>query len=164
MNTSRSMAISGCRACQSARAAATSGRACSLACAVFFDGDVVAIEEAAEHAWHEALAVCGKQMLADLDERDIRRFLGEGKDLRIIRLDPSRAPVATLRTGLAGARQLPLAHQLDHGRWCDAETGRGRPAAHALFLHRPDDATAKVRRQRFGHEGWPPAPALSMNH
>jgi hypothetical protein len=44
-----------------------------------FDGDVVAIEEAAEHAWHEALAVRGKQIFADLDERDIRRFLDEGK-------------------------------------------------------------------------------------
>ena len=28
----------------------------------------------------------------------------------------------------------------------------------------PDDATAKVQRQRFAHEGWPPAPALSVNH
>jgi hypothetical protein len=109
-------------------------------------------------------SLCGKQMLADLHERDIRRFLYKGEDLYGVRLDPPGAPVATLRTSLAGARLFPLPYQFDHSGWRDAETGRGRPAAHALLLHGPDDATAQIQRERFGHGGWPPAPAPSVNH
>src|SRR5450432_1568116 len=45
MNTRRRALSDGCSALSSARAAATSGRSCSAACRVFFEGDVVTLIE-----------------------------------------------------------------------------------------------------------------------
>jgi hypothetical protein len=82
----------------------------------------------------------GLQILADLHERDVRRCLDEGEDVHGVRLDPGGAPVATLRTCLAGARRFPMAHQIDHGRRRYAEAAASRPTAHPLLLHGADDA------------------------
>src|SRR5262245_60559486 len=81
-----------------------------------------------------------------------------------MRLYPSRTPVAALWARLAAARRLPLTHELDDGRGRNAETGGCRPPAHPFLLNGPDDAIAQVQRKRLGHGGWPPAPALSVNH
>jgi hypothetical protein len=71
------------------RSAATSGRSCSLACDVFFERDVAAIEEAPQHARRETLAMGFEQMVGDLGQRHVRRSLNQGKDLRSMNLDPS---------------------------------------------------------------------------
>src|SRR4051794_38594790 len=103
-------------------------------------------------------------MAGDLAQRNVRRDLDQSQELRRMRLYPGGTPVAALRQRLAAARRLPLPHEFDNSRRCDVETrGRGS-SAHPLLLHGPDDTTAKVQRQRLGHQGWPPAPAPSVNH
>jgi hypothetical protein len=79
-----------------ARSAATSGRSCSLACDVFFERDVAAIEEPPEHARHEPLPVRFEQTVGDLGQCHVRRSLDQGENLRSMTLNPSRTPVCTL--------------------------------------------------------------------
>src|ERR1700685_4234801 len=50
MNTRRRALSDGCSAFNSARAAATSGRFCSAACRVFFEGDIVTLIESPDRA------------------------------------------------------------------------------------------------------------------
>src|ERR1700704_5786144 len=68
MNTSRAGSRSGCAAIQAARAAATSGRSCSLACTIFFEADVFGGEEPPHRAIADRLAARGK-LRADLFQR-----------------------------------------------------------------------------------------------
>jgi hypothetical protein len=81
----------------------------------FFEGDGAAIEEPPNYARHEALAVRIEQMAGDLAQRDVRSGLHQGQDLRGVRLDPGRTPVAALPARLAAARCSPLTHELDDG-------------------------------------------------
>ena len=141
----------------------TSGRSCSLACDVFFERDVVAIEEPPDHARHETLAVGFEEMVGDLGQRHVRRRLDQGEDLCSTALDPSRTPVPALRTRLAGAGASPIVYQFDRRRRRHAEPLHSAPAAHALIFYGSNDANTKIRRERFSHGGWPPSPAL-VNH
>src|SRR4030088_2006915 len=70
MNTSRAGSRSGCAAIQAARAAATSGRSCSLACTIFFEADVFGGEEPPHRAIADRLAARGK-LGADLFQRQL---------------------------------------------------------------------------------------------
>src|SRR5229473_2578359 len=70
MNTSRAGSRSGCAAIQAARAAATSGRSCSLACTIFFEADVLGGEEPPYRAIADMLAARGK-FGADLLQRQV---------------------------------------------------------------------------------------------
>jgi hypothetical protein len=130
----------------------------------FFERDVAAIEEPPDHARHEALAVCFEQMLGDLGQRHVRCGLDQGKDLRRMALDPGRASVPTLHTRLTGAGAPPLADQFNRRRWRHTEPGGRASTTHALIFHGANNANAKVRREGFSHAGWPPSPALNMNH
>lgn len=130
----------------------------------FFERDVAAIEEPPNHARHEALAVRFEEMVGDLGQRHIRCGPDQGEDLRRMALDPGRAPVPTLHTRLTGACAPPLAHQLDRRRRRHTEPAGSASTAHALIFHGPNDAKTKIRRKGFGHAGWPPSPALNMNH
>ncbi len=58
----------------------------------------------------------------------------------------------------------PLADQLDRCRRRHAEPAGRASTAHPLNFHSPNDAKTKIRRERFGHAGWPPLPAPMMNH
>jgi hypothetical protein len=88
MKTRRCGSSSACVARQACLCAATSGRSCSLACAVFFERHGVAIEEPPNRAWRETLAVPPLQMAGNLRQRDIVRLGNKPKDLSGVSFDP----------------------------------------------------------------------------
>jgi hypothetical protein len=92
----------------------------------------------------------------------IRRSLDQ--DLCSMTLNPSRTPVSALRSRPTGTGASPRADQFDRCRRRHAEPAGGAPTAHALIFHGPNNAKAKVRRGGFSHAGWPPSPALRVNH
>jgi hypothetical protein len=71
MKTRRSGSRSGWASNQARRLAATSGRSCSLAWAVFFEGHRVAVKEAPHRAGCEGCAVLGAQQIGQFDQGDI---------------------------------------------------------------------------------------------
>src|SRR4030095_13053460 len=106
MKTRRCGSSSACVARQACLRAATSGRSCSLACAVFFERHGVAIEEAPNHALCKSLAVPTLQMAGNLRQRDVARRGDQPEDLLGMGLDPIRALVATLRAPRPAAPPL----------------------------------------------------------
>src|SRR5437762_12725651 len=72
MNTRRAASSEGCSAFSAARAAATSGRSCSAACRLFFEGDVVTVVEAPDRAYTRLLPLLGAKPRADFLDRQIR--------------------------------------------------------------------------------------------
>src|ERR1700676_4941114 len=103
-------------------------------------------------------------MVGDLGQCHVRLGLDQGQYLRGMTLNPSRTPVSALRTRLTGACASPLADQFDRRRWGHAEPAGSASTAHPLNFHSPNDANTKIRREGFGHAGWPPIPAPMMNH
>src|SRR5258708_30990281 len=71
IKTSRAGSSAGCSSFQAARAAATSGRSCSLACTIFFEADALGGEEAPHRAVPDMQAAAGK-LGADLLQRQVR--------------------------------------------------------------------------------------------
>src|SRR5271166_851167 len=163
MKTRRSGSRSGCAARHAFLCAATSGRSCSLACAVFFEGLAAPVEKAPDDAWRKSLAMRPLQAGSDLHQRDVDCRRDQLQDLIAMGFDAPGAPVATLRTRCARARFAPALRHLNGGRGRDTEAIGGRPATHAL-LDRLHKAIPKVFGQRFGHGRRPPPPAPSMNH
>ena len=129
----------------------------------FFERLRVAVEAAPNRARGKPFAVTPLQMFGNLNQRHIGLAGDQPKDLRGMRLDPVRPRVAALRAGCAGAGVAPAAHPLHRSGGRNAETIRSRPAGHAA-ANSGDQSGPKVVRQRFGHAGWPPLPAPSMNH
>src|SRR5208283_3141605 len=72
MKTSFVGSRSSCPANHSRRRFWTSARCCSSACAVFFKGDLVTVEETPQHGDRKALAAIGDQPLLYLEQRDVR--------------------------------------------------------------------------------------------
>src|SRR5438105_4731960 len=70
MNTSRAGSRSGCAAIQAARAAATSGRCCSLACTIFFKADALGGKEPPHRPVADLFAAAGK-LGTDLLQRQV---------------------------------------------------------------------------------------------
>src|SRR6185503_12431731 len=97
MKTRRRGSRSGCAARQACLRAATSGRSCSLACAVFFEGLRVAIEEAPDRTPRKPLIVLPLQVGGDLRQRDVDGLGKQPEDLAGMSLDPVGALVAALR-------------------------------------------------------------------
>ena len=124
--------------------AATSGRSCSLACAVFFERDVAAIEEPPKHARHETLAVGFKRWSA------ISASVMSGVASTSERISAACPWIRAERRfpPCAPASQPPvLCQTLTSSIAVDAprRTGRRRLEAHALIFHGPNNAKAKVR-------------------
>jgi hypothetical protein len=88
MKTRRCGSSSACVARQACLCTATSGRSCSLACAVFFERHGVAIEEPPNRACCEPLAVPPLQMAGNLKQRDVVRLGEEPEDLLGMSFDP----------------------------------------------------------------------------
>src|SRR5258707_8764488 len=122
------------------------------------------MEEPPDYARHEAFAVRFEEMVGDFDQRHVRSGSDQAKNLRSMVLDPSRAPIPALHTRLTGAGAPPVAHQFDRCRRRHTEPDGSASTTHALILHRPNDAKTKIQREGFGHAGWPPSPAPTMNH
>src|ERR1700685_4865033 len=71
MNTRRRAVSDGCSAFNSARAAATSGRFCSAACRVFFEGEIVTLIESPDRAPPGLELLFADKPRADLVERQV---------------------------------------------------------------------------------------------
>jgi hypothetical protein len=96
MKTSFSGSRSGCALNQARRFAATSGRSCSLACAVFFEGHGMAIEETPHRAGRENHAVLIPQHRGDFDERNVNLGIDRFENDGAVKLDPARPQIAAL--------------------------------------------------------------------
>src|SRR5438270_4251964 len=97
MKTSLVGSRSSCPANHSRRRFWTSARCCSSACAVFFEGDLVTVEEAPQHGDRKALATIGDQPLLYLEQREVRAAPDQAQQIVVMRLDPARAAVAAGR-------------------------------------------------------------------
>src|SRR4051812_49950840 len=80
------------------RASATSGRPCSVACRLFFDGDPVAFEEPPDRRLADANAMPGRQFRADLGQRQVRLMSDKRQD-RLAMPTQARAMVTTHWSG-----------------------------------------------------------------
>src|ERR1700752_4036372 len=87
MKTSFVGSRSSCPANHSRRRFCTSARCCSSACAVFFKGDLVTVEEGPKHEDRKALATMGDQPLLDLEQREVRAAPDQAQEIVVMRLD-----------------------------------------------------------------------------
>ena len=123
----------------------------------------MALEEPANDAPLRPIARRRVEPLRHFVKRQVWRLLDPGHDQLAVRVDPVRARVAAALVRLEIAA-LPVArHPSDRRRDANPKTCRGRPTGPAC-INRIYDATAKIDREGFGHAGWPPSPALMMNH
>ncbi len=123
----------------------------------------MAVEAAPDRARREVLPVTPFEMSGDLGKRDVAPRLDETENLPGVRLDPTRALVASLTERRDRAAVTPAPRPLDGRRGDNAEP-LGGSAARGAFSYGIDDTRSKIVGKRLGHEGWPPPPALSMNH
>src|SRR5713226_8766713 len=95
--TSRAGSRAGCSAFQAARASATSGRSCSLACTIFFKADALGGKEPPHRPVADMQTASG-QLGADLFQRQIWNRRDPRQQPSPLALQP-RAVVATHRLG-----------------------------------------------------------------
>jgi hypothetical protein len=88
MKTSRVGSRSGCASNQASLRRATSGRSCSLACAVFFDGHGVAVKETPDRAGRKGGTMIAAQHIGQLNEGNVHLRVNRAQDDIPIRLDP----------------------------------------------------------------------------
>ena len=120
IKTSLSGSRSGWPLNQARRRASTSGRSCSLACAVFFQGHRVTVEKTPDRARCELRSMFRPQHLGQLDKGDVDLALDRRQNHVAIRFNPLGALVATLR--LCPCRTaLPPFTDPAHGT-CDRDT------------------------------------------
>src|SRR5262249_3680488 len=129
MKTRRGALSLGCSAFSAARSAATSGRSCSAACRVFFEGDVMTVEEAPDRADAGLLPPLGAQPRADLLQRQVR-LRGDQVDEPLLVLLQRRTAVAGAGLGLHASGLPPSIHPSDGRR--DAEVQDARHLTSAL--------------------------------
>src|SRR5512145_461665 len=120
MKTRRGVRSLGCSAFSAARPAATSGRSCSAACSVFFEGDVVTVEEAPDRADAGLLLFLRAQPRADLLKRQV--WLRHGQlDEPLLVLLQRRAAVTCARLGIDASRLPPAIGPTDRRRYPNVE-------------------------------------------
>ena len=146
---------SGCASNHASRRVATSGRCCSLACAVFFDRDAVAVEEAPDRAGRETGAMLAPEQVRHLDQRDVHLRIDRRQDHGAECLDPVRPPIAALLPRLRRARGAPRLHPAYRTGRRHPETRRSRSPRHAR-VNRRNHTPAKIIRKRPRHACWPP--------
>src|SRR5205807_5850728 len=118
MNTSRVELSMVCRRFQHRRARATSGRSCSAARRLFFEADVVALEEAP----HGSATACNPVLVHHRDhliQRQIRLLLNQREQPRRMCLQWRRAPAA--RFGCTTPSLVKALHPFDCRTWADVE-------------------------------------------
>src|SRR5262245_5151634 len=146
----------GCSAFSAARSAATSGRSCSAACSVFFEGDGVPVEEAPDRADARLLLALRAQTLADLLQRQVR-LRGDQLDQPLLVLLQRRAAVTGAGLGLDASGLPPAIHPPDRRR--NAEIENARRFARALAgLDKLDRAYPEVLGVPLRHRMPPPLP------
>ncbi len=163
MKTRCSGSRSGWAANQARRRAATSGRSCSAACAVFFEGHAVAIKAAPHCARCERGPMLGAQHLSQLNQADVL-LCGYGRqDHRAERLYAMRSRVAALRLGLDRARPVDGFHPPNSARGRDPKP-IGCPTTGHAPRYGGHQARTKVERQWLPHAYWPPASLNGESH
>ena len=163
MKTRRSGSSSGWRSNQSRRRRRTSGRCCSLACAVFFEGHAVAIQQTPHAARRNPAAVRRLQVGRDLGQGDVGALRDQTQDLLGQCLHPVRMTVAPAWSGLGVSLRPPATHPFDRRRSRNPESLRRRPAG-LPALDRRYQTLAQIRGKGCRHRGWPPSPAPILNH
>src|SRR6185503_5377904 len=123
--TSRAGSRSGCAAIQAARAAATSGRSCSLACTIFFKADAFGGKEPPYRAIADRLAAAG-QLGADLLQRQVGNR-GDPLQQPIPICLQARAVIAAHRLGGEPALLTPGVYPVNHRADCYLEQLRRTP-------------------------------------
>src|SRR5215204_4437475 len=162
MKTSRSRSSLPWLSRQASRRFKTSGRSCSVAWAVFFARDLMALEEAADHAIAKGQALFAQAMTQFLDG-DIGRRLEQSHDRRPMGINPVRLAVSALNSRLRIAL-LPLARSpAAYARRAYTKSLGSLPARNAA-PNTGKHTFAKIHRQRFCHARRPPTPATSLNH
>src|SRR5208282_1341099 len=147
MKTSFVGSRSSCPANHSRRRLCTSARCCSSACAVFFKGDLVTIEETPQHGDRKALTAIGDQPLLDLKQRDVRLAPDQAQEIVAMRFDPAGPPVAPRRRRRNLARGCEPLHQAHRARYADFEMSRCLIARQPAQHHRLHHALAKIVRK-----------------
>src|SRR5208337_1053057 len=150
MKTSFVGSRSSCPANHSRRRLCTSARCCSSACAVFFKGDPVTVEETPQHGDREALVAIGDQPLPDLEQRDVRRAPDQAQEIVAMRLDPARAAVAARRR----RRNLARGCEPLHPRACEDRRKEPSPPPPSRGVNDQSEIN------RFGN---PPADSVRSN-
>src|ERR1700687_4940774 len=112
INTSFSRSIPGCASLQARRAACTSARSCSLACTVFFEGEIPFVQLVPQSADLDRNALLPQPLL----------YLGQGQiglgcdpgaqHLSSLR-QPRAAMAAHLKTAAHACLLFPVAHLID---------------------------------------------------
>src|SRR5215210_2587770 len=125
MKTRRAGSMLGCSSRQRSRAAATSGRSCSAARRLFFEGQLLAVAEAPDRAIARRDAALG-QLPPQLLERDVR-LLGHPRQKPLpVRVERRLAPAHRPRQHAPGHPKAPL------------------PALHAALADAKPGATARL--------------------
>src|SRR5690242_1177953 len=132
IKTRRRTSRPGCSAMSSARAAATSGRSCSAACRVFFEGNVVTIVECPDRAYRGLRLLLGPQPRTDLLERQIR-LLGNECEQPLLMLLERRAGVTGARLCRDATSLGPALDPADRRRGADIEQSCRLPRALAIL-------------------------------
>src|SRR5262245_30431308 len=156
MKTRRGACSLRCSAFSAARSAATSGRSCSAACSVFFEGDAVTVEEAPDRADAGLLLSLRAQPRADLLKRQVR-FRGDQIDQPLPVHLQRRAAVTGAGLGIYASCRPPAIHPADRRRRADAENARGLACALA-GLDDLDRSHPKVLRVSLRHRLPPQLP------
>jgi hypothetical protein len=131
MKTSRAGSRSGWLSNQASRRSATSGRVCSLACAVFFDGHVVTVEAAPDRARREANPMFRSKFLRQFDKGNVSPGFNRSQQDARPGLDPMGATIATLSQRVLPAARTPFRYPADYAGGRDAKALCSRPAGHA---------------------------------
>src|ERR1700678_4130276 len=149
MNTRRRALSDGCSAFHSARAAATSGRFCSAACRVFFEGDIVTLIESPDRAPPGLELLFADKPRADLVERQVGLRSDEVEQPPLMRLE-RRAAMAGARLRRDASRVRPAFEPADRSRNANIEqTCRFSPAL--ACLDHTDHPSPKIVRVSLRH-------------
>ena len=139
MNTSFLGSRSSCAPNQSWRFFKTSRRCCSSACAVFFECDLVPVEEAPDHRQRETLAAIGDQPLPDFQQCGIRLAADETEQILAMRLNSPRTliPARRSRRNLAGGMEpTNPAYRAGDADFGDAQRLPNRAGSYGVELRR----------------------------
>src|SRR5690242_11771654 len=148
-------------ACQATRAAAISGRSCSLACTIFFKADALGGEKPPHRAIPDNLAAAG-ELATKLLKRQVCS-LANPLQQPLPFLLQARAVVAAHRPVLQTTFRPPRIHPLNH-RADRHLVPLCRLVARQTALNRPNNPFPQVLRIWSSHAMLAPSPASSLNH
>ncbi len=155
MNTRRSGSRSGWASNQAWRRAATPGRSCSLACAVFFEGEIVAVQEAPDRAAGKQGPVIALEHVRQLGQRDVLLRLDGRQDDVAKRLDPMRAHIAAHWQRRQSSLIPPGPQPADRRSYTDPEPLSGSVSGRAA-IDGSDHTGPKIWAESCCHPCWPP--------